>query len=306
MQETAPSRTALTTSLIRAHHARTSLAPLINDPWGDVLVPQSFVDVLLQWASQDDTHSVIAGERQAVLDGYLSRAASYASVIFRSRFAEDALDAAIAKGVRQYVQIGAGFDSYVLRRPPHARDVQVFEVDHPATQTLKLRRLSELAVSPPVRAEFIAADLARESIVDALRRSGFQFDKPAFFSWLGVTMYLTREANLTTLRAIAACCKPESSVVFTYTDELGLLSGSQSAAYERMKRNVAALGEPFLSGFDPQQLSAILAGVGFVLEEDLSGLDLSERYACSTAPPLLPSAFSRIALAVVNPTTVPS
>ena len=116
-----PSRTALTTSLIRAHHARTSLAPLINDPWGDVLVPQSFVDVLLQWASQDDTHSMTAGERQAVLDGYLSRTASYASVIFRSRFAEDALDAAIAKGVRQYVQIGAGFDSYVLRRPQHAR-----------------------------------------------------------------------------------------------------------------------------------------------------------------------------------------
>jgi O-methyltransferase involved in polyketide biosynthesis len=119
-------------------------------------------------------------------------------------------------------------------------------------------------------------------------------------------MYLTREANLTTLRAIAECCKQGSSVVFTYTDELGLLPGSQSAAYERMKRNVAVLGEPFLSGFDPQQLSAILAGVGFVLEEDLSGLDLSERYACPAVPPLLPSAFSRIALAVVNPTTVSS
>jgi len=225
-----------------------------------------------EWRGDEDYPESEAEFGLLVLDGYLSRAASYASVIFRSRFAEDALDAAIARGVRQYVQIGAGFDSYVLRRPPHARDVQVFEVDHPATQTLKLQRLSELYVTP-VRAEFIAADLARESIVDALRRSGFQFDKPAFFSWLGVTMYLTREANLTTLRAIAGCCKPESSVVFTYTDELGLLPGSQSAAYERMKRNVAALGEPFLSGFDPQQLSAILAGVGFVLKEDLSGLD---------------------------------
>ena len=87
----------------------------------------------------------------------------------------------------------------------------MFEVDHPATQTLKLQRLSELDVSPPVRAEFIAVDVARESIVDALRRYGFQFDKPAFFSWLGVTVYLTREANLTTLRAIAECCKPGSS-----------------------------------------------------------------------------------------------
>jgi len=300
MQENVPSRTALTTSLIRAHHTRTSTAPLINDPWGDVLVPQSFLDVLLQWASQDDVHSAFVNEPQAVLDRYLSALASYASVIFRSRYAEDALAAAISRGIRQYVQIGAGFDSYVLRRPRGAQDVEVYEVDHPATQDLKLQSLVKGGLSLPEHVEFIAADLTRESIGDALRRSKFRFDEPAFFSWLGVTIYLTHEANLASLRAIGQCCEQGSSLVFTYTDELGLMPGSQSAAYERMKRNAGTMGEPFLSGFAPQELAKLLSSVGFALDEDLSGVQLSERYACPPVAPLLPSAFSRVALAHVD------
>ena len=300
MQDNVPSRTALTTSLIRAHHARTSLAPLINDPWGDILVPQSFKDVLLKWASRDGLHTPSEARNEADLDRYLSNVASYASVIFRARYAEDALDAAIGRGVDQYVQIGAGFDSYFLRRPPHARHVKVYEVDHPATQELKLRRLADRDLRVPAGTQFIAADLALESIGAALRRSEFYFDKPAFFSWLGVTSYLTRDANLASLQSIVECCKRGSALVFTYTDELGLLPGAQSAAYERMMRNVATMGEPFMSGFDPHQLADLLASVGFVLEEDLSGVQLSVRYSCPSVPPLVPSAFSRIALARVE------
>lgn len=301
MEKNEPSRTALTTSLIRAHHTRTHHSPLISDPWGDLLNPQSFREMILQWVSQDRLQADRDDQPQEVLDEYLSRLASYASVIFRARYAEDALAAAVARGVEQYVQIGAGFDSYALRRPSNASHVVVFEVDHPATQDLKLQRFATLGLNVPERVEFVPADLASKSIDDALGRSRFQFDKPAIFSWLGVTIYLTRAANLASLKAIADCCVPGSAVVFTYTDELALIPGSQSAAYERMKRNAAAMGEPFLSGFQPNQLAATLAGVGFALSEDLNGLQLSERYACPAVPPLVPSALSRAALAYVGP-----
>ena len=236
----------------------------------------------------------------SLLDQYLSTIASYASVVFRARYTEDALSAAVARGVRQYVQIGAGFDSFSLRRPPFSRDVTVYEVDHPATQNLKLLRLSECGVPMPTGTTFIAANLAQEDIGIALQRSTFKFNEPAFFSWLGVTIYLTREANVASLRAIAECAKPESSLVFTYTDERGLEPAAQSAAFRRMMKSANEMGEPFVSGFDPRDMAELLASVGFVLDEDLTGLQLAERYGRSSSAPLVPSSFSRIALTHVG------
>jgi methyltransferase (TIGR00027 family) len=294
MQDRVPSRTALTTSLIRAHHTRTDHRPLIHDPWGDTLVPSTFKTALLDWAAQDCPD--LAGSPEALLDAYLARLASYASVVFRARYAEDALAEAVARGVRQYVQIGAGFDSYALRRPSSASHVEIYEVDHPATQELKLERLAQCGVGQPAHTHFIPADLAQESLAEVLKRSTFSTAEPAFFSWLGVTVYLTRDANLSSLRAIADCAAAGSRLVFTYTDAQGMKPNAESEAFTRMMRNAAAIGEPFLSGFDPGEMPRLLGGVGFVLGEDSSGTQLAERCGRSS-PPLVGSRFSRIALA---------
>ena len=184
--------------------------------------------------------------------------------------------------------------------PPFSQDVTVYEVDHPATQNLKLLRLSECGVPMPTGTTFIAANLAQEDIGIALQRSTFKFNEPAFFSWLGVTIYLTREANVASLRAITECAKPESSLVFTYTDERGLEPAAQSAAFRRMMKSANEMGEPFVSGFDPRDMAELLASVGFVLDEDLTGLQLAERYGRSSSAPLVPSGFSRIALTHVG------
>src|ERR1700727_1567626 len=110
MEKFAASRTALATSLMRAAHTRLDPHPLIDDPWGDRLVPESVKRFVTS-----------AGES---LDESLRRNASYANVIMRTRFAEDALQTAVAKGVSQYVLIGAGFDSFSLRRPACAAYLQ--------------------------------------------------------------------------------------------------------------------------------------------------------------------------------------
>jgi methyltransferase (TIGR00027 family) len=284
MEKPAASRTALATALMRAAHTRLDPHPLIDDPWGDRLVPES---VKRAMAPSD-----------AMLDESLMRSQSYANVITRTRYTEDALQAAVARGIRQYVLIGAGFDSFSLRRPEFAANLQIFEIDFPATQRLKIERIDACGIALPDSVHFIAADLSQESVAAALERSPFDAQQLTFFSWLGVTMYLTREANLATLSSIASCSPAGSELVFTYL-AAGVFQ-AQSAAFRELEQRVAAIGEPFLSGFDPSELAANLAACGLDLLEDLNGREAAARYDRGGGHPLGRSLFSHMALARVH------
>jgi methyltransferase (TIGR00027 family) len=284
VEKLAASRTALATSLIRAAHKRLDPHPLIDDPWGDRLVPES---VKRAMTSPNE-----------VLDESLRRSPSYANVIMRTRFAEDALQTAVSKGVSQYVLIGAGFDSFSLRRPAYSASLRIFEIDFPATQRLKIERITACGIALPDTVHFIAADLSQESVAAALARSPFDARRLTFFSWLGVTMYLTREANLATLRSIASCTPSASEVVFTYLDER--VFRANSAAFRELEQRVAAIGEPFLSGFNPAELAGNLAACGLDLVEDLSGSEAAARYDRDGEHRLGQSMFSHMALARVK------
>ncbi len=303
MNELLASRTALTTALMRARHTRLDPSPLIDDAWGDRLVPESFREALrdrvLQGLNEDEPAGASASPT-AVLDDYLRRIPAYANVILRSRYAEDALQDAVANGVRQYVMIGAGFDSFSLRKPAFAQDLVVYEVDHPATQSLKLARLQECGIARPAASHFVAADLGAESLESALSRAPYRRDQPSFSSWLGVTPYLTRQANLATLRAIAACGAPGSELVFTYMDQRLLDPGQQTDSFRKMQQAVAAIGEPFVSGFDPAALAGDLEALGLALVEDLDGEQAVQRYDAAGANGLRSSTYSHLALVRVG------
>lgn len=205
------SQTALATALMRALHTRTDAHRILDDPWGDGLVPASARERIYELARRVDgelPETADAPTRQSAIDGFLRANAAYANVILRSRYAEDALHRALARGVRQYVLIGAGLDSYALRRPPEASELVVVEIDHPATQALKRQCIGASGAPWPASARFLAADLATEDLPSALRRSGLHLSEPAFFSWLGVTMYLSWDANLSTLRACGRSYRP--------------------------------------------------------------------------------------------------
>jgi methyltransferase (TIGR00027 family) len=300
MEDLAASRTALATSLMRAAHTRLDPNPLINDPWGDRLVPESARDMIRKTAlagmDQDAATRALASP-DAILDESLRRSRPYANVIMRTRFAEDALQLAVTRGIRQYVLIGAGFDSFALRRPAYAADLEIFEIDFPATQSLKLARIAECGLTLPDSVHFIAADLSQETVAAALSRSPFASKDLTFFSWLGVTMYLTREANLRTLKSIASCTPMTSEVVFTYFDER--LFRSQSESFRDMEKRVAAMGEPFLSGFNPGTLHRDLEDCGLHLLEDLNGSEIAAKYDRTGENSLGQSTFSHIALAMV-------
>ncbi len=214
MQEKVASRTALITGLMRSRHTRKGPHRVLDDPWGERLVPKPAIFAMQETARAAKAAGTLksdASTGRELLDDWLLCSAAYPNVIVRSRFTEDALSAAIGRGVRQYVLIGAGFDTYSLRRNGAEGHVQVFEIDHPATQALKIRSILNACGSLPVSTHFVSADLAEESVFEALSRGSFKTDEPAFFSWLGVTMYLPREANLRSLRAgnaeAAPCCR---------------------------------------------------------------------------------------------------
>jgi methyltransferase (TIGR00027 family) len=215
MIESSPSRTALATSLMRALHSRRDPSPLLDDPWGDRLVPKSERDRFCQriLARMDSEAQAIALRApSSILDDFFLANVAYPGVVIRSRYTEDALKAAASRGTRQYVLIGAGFDSFALRRPAFAETLEIFEIDHPATQAFKIQRIKDCGISLPSTVHFVSADLANEDLATVLARSSFRRNEPVFFSWLGVMVYLTREANLATLRAVANAGAPGSEL----------------------------------------------------------------------------------------------
>lgn len=292
------SRTALATALMRAIHARSAPAPLLDDPWGERLVPDSVRAAFLERAlARRDATST--GSPDTALDDAMRANAAYPDVILRSRYTEDALKDAVARGVAQYVLIGAGFDSFVCRIPEWAQGLAIYEVDHPATQQLKRQRLQACGVPPSPSVHFVAADLSVEDLAAALARTPFDATRPAFFAWLGVTVYLTREANLAALRAIAGCAPEGSELVFTYIDEAALRpDAAGNAAFQRLRGEVSSVGEDFLSGFDPATLGALLRDTGFALQEDLDGHQALARYDPAGRNGLQPAGAAHVARAV--------
>jgi methyltransferase (TIGR00027 family) len=199
-------------------------------------------------------------------------------VAVRTRFAEDALAAAVARGVRQLVVLGAGLDTYAYRNA-FADSLHVFEVDHPATQAWKRQRLAEASIPLPHTLTFAPVDFERETLADGLAAAGFDPAKQSFFTWLGVVPYLTEQAVFSTLEFIGHL-PGGAHVVFDYGNPpaSGLDRDRFAAAQEALAARVASIGEAFRSYFETDALHAKLHALGFREIEDLGPALIRERY----------------------------
>jgi methyltransferase (TIGR00027 family) len=198
-----------------------------------------------------------------------------AFLAMRARYAEDELARAVASGVRQYVVLGAGFDTFAYRNPH--RGLRVFEVDHPATQAWKRARLREQGIEVPSSLAYAAVDFETQTLTQGLGAAGFRAGRPAFFSWLGVVIYLSRDAVAATLRAIAACAKG-SRVVFDFSPPVSEMSETERPGHRALADWVAQAGEPWIGYFSPGALQAELRGLGFSRAELLGSAELNARY----------------------------
>jgi methyltransferase (TIGR00027 family) len=260
MEQNQPSRTAQGAAMHRAAHQLIDRPPIFDDPLALKIIGEE-AETELREGRDPRAMTTSNGLR--------------AFIAARSRFTEDCLTEAVARGVRQYVLLGAGLDTFAYRAP--RKGLRVFEVDHPATQGWKRARLSEVHIAAPDWVTYAPVDFERETIREGLARAGFDFLAPAVFAWLGVVPYLTREAVIATLTFVASLAKG-SEIVFDYAETPGKESAEQRAHFQAMADRVAASGEPFRSFFEVDALLRDVKALGFSLVEDLDAAVLNARY----------------------------
>ena len=217
-------------------------------------------DYLALGLAGPEGHTLLGQLRTEVPRPYLLAFSRWMCV--RARFTEDIVEQAAASGVSQYVILGAGLDSFAYRRDDLLGRLRVFEVDHPATQSWKRRRLAGLGVGLPARLVFAPVDFERQTLREGLERAGFDFGLPTIFSWIGVTMYLTLDAIHATLATVARC-GTGSRLVLTYNQPPAALTGATAQIAATFAGLAAELGEPFVSRFTPAEIARLLHGHGF-------------------------------------------
>ena len=280
MAEMKESRTALGVAWMRAIHQVLDSKPLVLE---DDAIVELLGRYYVERACQTQERFQLPGSR-------LLRS----HVVLRSRFTEDRLEQSLGRGIEQFVILGAGYDTFFARQPEWAKALRIFEIDQPATQDDKLARIAAARMSVPANVVFGSVNFEVESVADGLRRHGVRFDVPTVFSWLGVTMYLTEPAIDATLSTVLSFPRG-SEIVLTFAsreipsrpptekdDATGATSLSRPATEgffeEALNRRAAekdaapgatlasmaaAVGEPWLTYYEPNEIERKLRHAGF-------------------------------------------
>ncbi|HXA47747.1 MAG TPA: SAM-dependent methyltransferase [Burkholderiaceae bacterium] len=223
-----------------------------------------------------------------------------ASLVVRSRLAEDECEKAAENGVRQYVILGAGLDTYAYRSKSCDKQYpsRIFEVDLPETQQWKRACLRAANIQIPDAVTYVPINFEQDTLARVLAAAGFRQDQPAFFSWLGVTMYLEEDAIMETLRYITSCAKG-SAVVFDYLIAPSLLTPMERVVINLVATRVAERGEPWKTYFEPDLLAEKLHSLGFKIAHNVSRDALSQRYLSNRVDDLSLGNSSRLMHAIV-------
>lgn len=260
MRESGPSRTAIGVAIHRAAHQNLDHPPI-------------FVDALAE--------RILGSRARAKMESGKIEKTVFANVLraflaIRSRVAEDTLAEAMKAGVRQYVVLGAGLDTFGLRNSDP--DLQVFEVDHPNTQAWKRRRIEEEGLPVPATLHFVTVDFTRQEVETELLKAGLDPAKPTFFSWLGVVQYLEPSAIRATLATAAKLSGPSGGIAFDFLTPPGRWQLLVRLILWSRGRRVARLGEPFKPPVPPEEMRRWLVEAGFDQVELLTPAALTARY----------------------------
>ncbi len=275
--------TAEAVAAIRAMHFLYDQPVVFNDPYALQLTSPALRRVcqnrFLQWLLR---RKFISETLQPITAQALSRA----------KYTEEKLEQAVSRGISQYVIIGAGLDSFCLRRPDFAAGLRIFEIDHPISQQVKQNRLMEILGHCPSGVEFLAVDLEEKTIADALSTSSFLKNEKAFFSWLGTIPYLSEEAVFTTLRDLASFAAQECEIVFDYAIPTYLWNPEELQAFERVMRIIERRGEPIKSFFKPDAFADELSCLGYHIFENQSPAEQNRRYFFDRSDDLVTHSFA--------------
>jgi methyltransferase (TIGR00027 family) len=263
MSERSSSKTALGVAALRAAHMLIDGEPkILDDPIVTRILDVQMIDAIR--ANPERLH----GRGALALRSH---------VVLRNRYAEDRLFEAMRRGVRQYAILGAGLDTFAYRQPEWARELRIFEVDHPGSQREKRERLAAAGISAAANLEYVPIDFETTSLRDGLMASSLDSASPVFFSCLGVLVYLTEEAVEAVFR-LGASMVSGSEIVFTFSTPDSERAGGEREARAAIASAAATLGEPFRTHFVVEELVARLMGRGFSKVSFLEPGEAAERY----------------------------
>jgi len=270
-QAVAPESTAVRVALWRAMHVQVDPPPhVIEDEVGLQLVAPDAA-----WRQRPDMDPKFTGPFRA-------------SIVGRARFIEDCVSEQAARGVGQYVILGAGLDTFAQRKPESASKLKVFEVDQPGPQTWKRQRLIELGFGVPEWLRFVPVNFeGGDSWWERLAAAGFDASTRAIVASAGVSMYLTKEAITAMLRQVATLAKG-STFVMTFLMPLELADPAVRPGLEMAAKGARASGTPFISFFPPEELLSLAREAGFRQAEHVSTTTLTQRYFAGRADGLRP------------------
>lgn len=255
-----PDNTAVRTALWRALHVQMDALPhVFEDEVGLKLVAPDE-----DWHNRRDMSSFTKPFRAAILA--------------RARFIEDLVEEQVSRGVGQYVLLGAGLDSFAQRKPELASQLRVFELDQPESQEWKRQRLLATGFGVAGHLKLVPVDFeAGDNWLERLVASGFDTKRPAVVTSTGVSMYLTKDAVLATLRQIATLA-PGSTLVMSFLCPMEMLDPEIRIGAERAAAGARASGTPWISFFKPDEIVALAREAGFKRVQHVSAAALAERY----------------------------
>jgi methyltransferase (TIGR00027 family) len=271
-----PDSTAVRVALWRAMHVQVDAPPHVLDDE----IGLRLADPEDGWRDRPDMHP--AGTR-----GFR------AWIVLRARFIEDLVKERMPG---QYVLLGAGLDTFAQREPEVASRMTIFEVDQPGPQAWKRRRLAEMGYLASEWLRFVPVDFEKDAWWDRLAAEGFLRGEPALVASLGVSMYLTGEANKATLRQLAALA-PGSTVVMTFQLPLELLDEADRPGRRLAVEGARKSGTPFISFYAPGQILQIARDAGFRDARHVPGAELRERYFTGRTDELRPSSGEDLLIA---------
>jgi len=278
-----PSRTLLPPAVRRAAHQLLDSPLIFNDPVAVGLVPEAEAESIRADLSSHET-----------MDSILLRSL----FVLRSRFAEDRLREAAARGVRQYVIVGAGLDTFPWRQPRYARDMQIFLADHVASLAWTQVKFWERGLPKPTNLTFVPLDLEQERIGETLAAYGFDLGVATFCSVLGVTQYLERPSIEALLRFVASL-KDGSEIVFSYVPRAEELEGADRDLAEASAARAGRFGEPWKTRFRAEELVALLGAASFREVSHLTPEHARQRYFAGRTDGLRPASWEQLMAAVV-------
>jgi methyltransferase (TIGR00027 family) len=293
VREGQAARTAQTVAFARAIETQRPAADRLFEDRHAV----RFLDADGRWMLAALRAPLLRGVLPSCIDWIAPGLLAYA--IARTAYIDEALVAALGRGIRQVVILGAGYDTRALRIPGIER-ARVFEVDHPDTQVVKRARLGDVLAGGADHVRFVDVDFARQELGPRLEAFEFRFDETTVFVWEGVTQYLEARAVEATLDTVARTA-PGGELVFTYADR-GLIDGSKSfPGGRRLLLAVRMAGEPFRFGLAPEETACYLRARGFELLDDLGGNELGARYFAPRGRPDRATETERVARARIRP-----